>query len=63
LARSEIRIVLREFLTRTENLRFDGEHPFVASMFARTLLALPVAFDPVYTEPLTPDQTCRAEHA
>jgi len=47
LARSEIRIVLREFLLRTENLRFNGEHPFLASMFARTLISLPVAFDPV----------------
>ena len=47
LARSEIRIVLRDFLTRTENLRFDGDHPFLASMFARTLVTLPVAFDPV----------------
>ena len=47
LARSEIRIVLREFLLRTKNLRLDGEAPFLASMFARTLLTLPVAFDTV----------------
>jgi cytochrome P450 len=47
LARSEIRIVLREFLQRTENLRFDGPHPFLASMFARTLVALPIRFDEV----------------
>ncbi len=47
LARSEIRIVLREFLQRTENLRLDGEAPFQASMFAHTLLRLPVAFDPI----------------
>lgn len=47
LARMEIRIVLREFLTRTENMRIDGEAPFIASMFARTLLSLPVRFDPV----------------
>lgn len=47
LARSEIRIVLRDFLLRTENLRIEGEAPFLASMFARTLLTLPVAFDVV----------------
>jgi cytochrome P450 len=47
LARAEIRIVLREFLLRTKNLRLDGEAPFLASMFARTLVQLPVAFDPV----------------
>jgi len=47
LARSEIRIVLRDFLLRTENLRFNGEHPFLASMFAHTLVTLPVAFNPV----------------
>lgn len=47
LARAEIRIVLREFLLRTKNLRLDGEAPFLASMFARTLVQLPVAFDSV----------------
>lgn len=47
LARSEIRIVLRDFLLRTKNLRLDGEAPFLASMFARTLVKLPVAFEPV----------------
>jgi cytochrome P450 len=47
LARSEIRIVLREFLLRTRNLRLTGAAPFQASMFARTLVRLPVAFDPV----------------
>jgi cytochrome P450 len=45
LARSEIRIVLREFLLKTKNLRLNGEAPFLASMFARTLVQLPVAFD------------------
>ncbi|HUH38392.1 MAG TPA: cytochrome P450, partial [Spongiibacteraceae bacterium] len=49
LARSEIRIVLREFLTRTRNMRLEGEAPFLASMFARTLVRLPVAFEPVDT--------------
>ncbi len=47
LARMEIRIVLREFLKRTENMRIDGDAPFMASMFARTLLSLPVRFDPI----------------
>lgn len=51
LARSEIRIVLREFLTRTRNLRIDGEAPFIASMFARTLVQLPVSFDKVVVDP------------
>ena len=45
LARMEIRIVLKEFLQRTENLTINGEAPFIASMFARTLLTLPVKFD------------------
>ena len=31
----------------TRNLRLTGEAPFQASMFARTLLRLPIAFDPV----------------
>jgi len=60
LARSEIRIVLRDFLTRTQNLRFNGEHPFVASMFARTLLALPVAFEKV-NEVQSPTQPSNRE--
>lgn len=45
LARSEIRVVLKAFLQQTENLRIEGDAPFVASMFARTLLQLPVKFD------------------
>jgi cytochrome P450 len=49
LARMEIRIVLREFLTRTENLQLNGEAPFIASMFARTLLELPIRFDKLDT--------------
>lgn len=44
LARMEIRIVLREFLTRTSDLQLNGEAPFIASMFARTLLELPIKF-------------------
>ena len=51
LARSEIRIVLRDFLLRTKNLRLNGEAPFLASMFARTLVSLPVAFDPADDQP------------
>jgi cytochrome P450 len=47
LARAEIRIALREFLTRTRNLRIDGETPFIASMFSRTLVQLPITFDRV----------------
>jgi cytochrome P450 len=47
LARSEIRIVLKAFLDRTENMRIVGETPFVASMFARTLVQLPVKFDAI----------------
>ena len=43
LARSEIRIVLREFILRTENLKIVGDAPFIASMFAHTLQKLPVA--------------------
>lgn len=59
LARSEIRIVLREFLTRTRNMRLEGEAPFLASMFARTLVRLPVAFEPVDTT-AAPQQTAPA---
>jgi len=44
LARTEIRIVLREFLLRTENLSLAGPSPYVASMFARTLQCLPIRF-------------------
>jgi cytochrome P450 len=46
LARMEIRIVLRELLRRTENLRIVGDAPYIASMFARTLVQLPIAFEP-----------------
>ena len=44
LARSEIRIVLKAFLQETENLTITGKAPFVASMFARTLVKLPISF-------------------
>lgn len=50
LARMEIRIVLRELLRRTENLRIVGDAPYIASMFARTLVQLPIAFDPAVAE-------------
>lgn len=49
LARMEIRIVLKQFLTKTNNLRIIGETPYVASMFARTLIKLPIAYDVVAT--------------
>jgi len=44
LARMEIRIVLRELLARTRKLRIVGDAPFIASMFARTLVQLPLEF-------------------
>lgn len=47
LARSEIRIVLKAFLQQTEQLTITGDAPFVASMFARTLVKLPVSFTAV----------------
>lgn len=47
LARAEIRIVLKAFLRRTRNMQFDGDAPFLASMFARTLVQLPITFDAV----------------
>ena len=46
LARTEIRIVLREFLLRTDDLTLAGPSPFVASMFAHTLKCLPIRFTP-----------------
>ncbi len=50
LARMEIRIVLRELMGRTKSLRINGEAPYIASMFARTLLQLPIAFELADTE-------------
>jgi cytochrome P450 len=43
LARSEIRIVLRTMLTRTQAWRQVGEAPYMASMFSRSLEHLPLA--------------------
>ena len=43
LARSEIRIVLREMLTRTQGWRQVGTAPYMASMFSRSLEHLPLA--------------------
>jgi len=60
LARSEIRIVLREFLLRTENMRLEENAPFIASMFARTLVRLPVVFDPVVAAASEPEKIERA---
>ena len=44
LARSELRIVLREMLTRTKDWRQTGAAPYMASMFSRSLEHLPLAF-------------------
>lgn len=46
LARTEIRIVLKAFLSRTTDLSLAGPSPFVASMFAHTLQCLPIRFTP-----------------
>ncbi|WP_161787480.1 cytochrome P450 [Endozoicomonas numazuensis] len=43
LARMEIIMAIRMLLERTENLSQAGETPFVASMFAHTLLRLPIS--------------------
>jgi cytochrome P450 len=45
LARMEIRIVIRELLARTKRIAIVGETPFIASIFARTLVSLPLAFE------------------
>ncbi len=45
LARMEIRVVLEELLSRTTAMQVVGETPHVVSMFTRTLLQLPVAFE------------------
>lgn len=44
LARSEVRIVLREMLTRTKDWQQTGAAPYMASMFSRSLEHLPLAF-------------------
>ncbi len=44
LARSEIRIVLREMLTRSQNWQQVGAAPYMASMFSRSLEHLPLRF-------------------
>jgi len=43
----QIHTVFKEFLTRTNNLALNGEAPFIALMFARTLLELPIKFDKI----------------
>lgn len=45
LARVEVRTVLSDFLTRTRNLQLAGDAPYLASMFSRTLVRLPIRFD------------------
>ncbi len=42
LARMEIRIVLEELLRRTSQLSIAGATPYVAGVFQRTLVALPI---------------------
>ncbi|MCB1615057.1 MAG: cytochrome P450 [Pseudomonadales bacterium] len=59
LARMEIRMVVKAFLLHTRNLRIDGDAPFVASMFARTLVRLPLAFEPL-TDGQTGGNSCSA---
>lgn len=46
LARMEIKIVIKQLLARTSKIEIVGDTPFEASMFARTLLRLPLAFLP-----------------
>ena len=45
LARMEIRIVIRQLLERTTKIAVVGDTPYEASIFARTMLALPLAFE------------------
>lgn len=47
LARMEIRILLQAFLQNTTDLRIAGETPYIASMFSRTLVQLPLQFKKV----------------
>jgi cytochrome P450 len=67
LARMEIRIVINTLLARTKRLAIAGETPFEASMFARTLVSLPLAFELAdgQTDPLhSPQETaCHALNA
>ncbi|MDX1695525.1 MAG: cytochrome P450, partial [Ketobacteraceae bacterium] len=48
LARLEIRVLLEEVLDKTCELTVTGDTPYIASMFARTLVQLPLTFQ---TEP------------
>lgn len=45
LARMEIRIVLKKLLEKTSQFVIVGDSPYEASIFARTLLKLPLAFE------------------
>ena len=56
LARMEIRIVISSLLARTTSFSICGDTPFEASMFARTLLALPLRFE------LTSKETINKPH-
>jgi cytochrome P450 len=51
LARMEIRIVITELLRRTKQLAIVGPTPYVASVFARTLVELPIAFELADADP------------
>ncbi len=44
LARMEIRIVIQQLLARTKRIVIVGKTPYEASIFARTMVALPLAF-------------------
>lgn len=46
LARMENRVVIRKLLEKTRRMEVVGDTPYEASLFARTLLALPLAFEP-----------------
>lgn len=61
LARMEIRIVISNLLARTKRFVIAGEAPFEASMFARTLVALPLAFE--RADPPSFQQNANHNHA
>ena len=44
LARMEIRIVVRQWLEKTDSIEIAGDTPYEASVFARTLVRLPLRF-------------------
>ena len=54
LARMEIRIVLKKLLEKTSRFAIVGDSPYEASIFARTLLKLPLAFEVADKKDLAP---------